>query len=489
MRYQLCDVGVSLRRLFPESVTLYAEDIRVASCTSDAAQVLPGDAFVAIDAVDGDGHDLVSLAIERGAEAVIVERPVPQTKVPMCLVPDTRQALGRLCQALAGDPSKSLSCIGVTGTDGKTVTSQLVASILREAGGEVGILDDLCRERPTDGSLDRPVRSATEVAAALGEMAADHATHAVLEVPSRALADHTLAGIELDAACFTNLTRAHLELHNSVLSYRQVKARLLKHVRPGGLCILNRDDPACAALASYAPGPVVTYGMTAGADVTAEVIERNPAEQSFLLSYQGSMAAVRTRLIGDHHVQNCLAAAALGLAARLDVATVARGIERVESLPGRLERVGCLDAPRVYLDVSPTPTALAAALDAVRPWGRRVWCVVGAPAFGDDDAIFEYAAVLQRMADVTFVAPAVAEDEVEVQWCRRLAVAIASGECTFASQDRPSALESAIRAAGREDCVLVVGRHGPLRRDRAIARGLLAAEARRQHLGACPHYG
>jgi UDP-N-acetylmuramoyl-L-alanyl-D-glutamate--2,6-diaminopimelate ligase len=420
---------------------------------------------------------------------VIVERAVPQTKVPMCLVPDTRQALARLCQALAGHPSESLSCIGVTGTDGKTVTSRLIASILREGGGSVGILDDLCREGCSDTPVAGAARSAPEVAVALAEMAARHATHAVLEVPSRALSDHVLAGVHLDAACFTNLTRAHLELHNSVASYRHMKGRLLKHLRPQGICILNRDDPACAALASSAPGPVLTYGMAGGADVAAEVIERNPAEQSFLLSYRGSMAAVRTRLIGDHHVHNCLAAAALGLAARLDLATVARGIERLETLPGRLERVGCVDSPRVYLDISPTPTALAAALSAVRRFGRRVWCVLGAPAFGDDEAIFEYAAVLQRLADVTFVAPTAADDEVEVQWCRRLAVALGRGRRLIESQNRPSALESAVRSAGRDDSVLVVGNPNQLNRDRATAHHVLAFKTERTHLGACPHHG
>lgn len=475
--------GVSLRRLLPESVVLYAGDVRATSCTSDASAVRPGDVYVALDTADFDGHDLVSQAIDRGAAAIVVERPLPQTSVPMCLVPDTRFALGQMCQALAGDPSEEMSCIGVTGTDGKTMTSRLVAAVLREGGAAVGVLDDCTGDvrmgrrsawcSPYRCDTAGAVRSAPQLAAALGEMAAERATHAVLEVSSRALSEHLMTGVRLDAACVTNITRAHLDVHNSAAAYRKVKRRILDYLRPGGICVLNADDPVSAEFASHAPGPVLTYAMRRPADVTAEVIERNVAEQSFLLTADCNTVVVRTRFVGDHHVQNCLVAAALGLAAGVDLATVARGIECVERVPGRLERVGCYDGPRVYLDSGSTPTALAAAVDSIRPRdGRRVWCVSDVPLCGDEDELFRFGSVLARMADAAVITPE--EDELSLHdRLRHLIAGIGPADHVTVSRNRTQAIEAAICSAGPGDALLLVGTPGKLRLDRVTARDAL----------------
>lgn len=485
MRNQNRDVGVSLRRLFPESVMMYAADARARSCTSEFAQVRPGDVYVALDAADFDGHEFVQQAIDRGAESVVVERPVPQTRVPMCLVPDTRMAFGRLCQALAGDPSNSLSCVGVTGTDGKTVTSRLIGSVLREGGAAVGMLDDLCRDQSPEGPVPGAVSSAPEVAAALGEMAASHATHAVLEVSSRALCQRVLSGVALDAACFTNLTRAHLDLHNSAASYRYVKSRLLHHLRAGGTCILNRDDPVCAKLAGGAPGPVLTYGMgqplECVADVTAEVIERNPAEQSFLLTFESTTVVVRTRLIGDHHVFNCLAAAAVGVAAGIDLASIARGLERVEHLPGRLERIGCGDDPRVFVDIGSTPTALAAALSAARASSDgRLWCVADVPEIADEDELARFGKVMAKLSDTCVVAPA-ACDEAAMHRCGQLATGFERGERAIVHPNRKEAIGAVISDAASGDVILVVA-HRQAGHDRTIIRRALEDRTRERPL-------
>jgi UDP-N-acetylmuramoyl-L-alanyl-D-glutamate--2,6-diaminopimelate ligase len=491
MRPLHCEIGVSLRQLIPESVILYAGDVRVTSCTSDARAVQPGDVYVALDTADSDGHDLLQVAIKRGARAAVVERALPQTRIPLCLVPDTRRAFGRLCQALAGDPSEHLSCIGVTGTDGKSVTSRLIGSVLREGGGAVGVLDDLTRESSSGGNLhpDRPC-SASELAAALGEMSANHATHAVLEVSSRALAEQALAGLRFDAACFTNLTRAHLDLHNSVRSYHRVKRRLLTHLRAGGICVLNVDDAACAKLAAYAPGPVITCSLRGSADVTGEIIEQSPSEQSFLICVKNETVVVRTRYTGEQHVQNCLVAAAAGLAAGLDLAAIARGIERVEHLPGRLERASGAVSPRVYLDCCPTPTALAAALAALRD-GKdgRVWYVSDVPRTSDDDELARFGHVTGRLADAAIIVTPGEDDTDQERRLGQMISGFGSVERAMTCRTRAQAIERAIRMADARDVVLIAADAVRRQKDQQTVRDALNARSRRQRVHLCSNRG
>ena len=377
--------GVSLRGLFPQAQFLGSGDIRAGACTADSRQCRPGDLFVALRGAKSDGHLFARDAVNRGAIGVLAEQPLELDTIPQCIVPDSHAALGRLCQALAGDPSRRLRVIGVTGTNGKTTTSSLIAGVLSAAGCRVGTLGTLgyCDSVEMAPSvLTTP--SAPELASWLARMDANGCSHAVMEVSSHALAQSRMAGVEFDVACVSNVRLDHLDYHHTLAEYRRAKQRLFEHLSADGLVVLNVDDPVAASFVNALHGPVLTVGQAQPAELTATVIERFTSEQTFLLTAGERSVPVRTQMIGDHHVSNCLVAAAVGLAYGIDLATVVRGLESVTAVSGRLERIECGQPFGVFVDYAHTPDALATVLDALRDvTPGRLTCVFGAG--GDRD--------------------------------------------------------------------------------------------------------
>ena len=396
--------SVRLRRLLPCAELVGARDIVVNACSADSRQCQPGDLFVALVGTQNDGHDHIQDAIARGAAAVLVERLIPGD-FPQCIVPDTRIAHGQLCQALAGNPSKSLKVIGVTGTNGKTTTSCLIASILQTAGFQPGLLGTLgyCDGVKTEpASLTTP--SAPVLADWLARMAANGCTHAVMEVSSHALAQHRVAGVTFDAACVTNVRRDHLDFHGSLVNYRAAKRRLFDALAPEGFAVVNADDPVCTNFLSTFNGPALTVGMNNYAEITATVVERYASEQTFLLEAGSETIPVRTRMIGDHHVSNCLMAAAVGLTYGISLHDVVRGLEAIEHVPGRLQHVHCGQPFGAFVDYAHTPDALACTLRTLREVtvGKLI-CVFGAGGDRDRPKRPLMGRTVEQLADAAIV--------------------------------------------------------------------------------------
>jgi UDP-N-acetylmuramoyl-L-alanyl-D-glutamate--2,6-diaminopimelate ligase len=392
---------VSLRDLIPQAHFFGSGDIQFESCCGDAHRCEAGDLFIAVDGHDGDGHELFRQAIERGATAILAERPLP-VSVPVCVVSDTRKAYGHICQALVGRPADSMNVIGVTGTNGKTTTSMLIASVLDAAANRVGVMSTIGRSDSTETKpASRTTPAPPEMASWLKRMSANGCSHAVLELSSRALAQHYTAGVRFDAAVLTNLRRDHVDLHGSVLNYRKTKARLFEQLKPSGFCVLNADDPGSQALLPKLNSPVITIGQHEQAEIMATVIERHTSEQTFLLTAGNESVPICTRMIGDHHVTNCLAAAAVGLVMGIDLATVARGLEAVEQVPGRMERIECGQQFGVFVDSADNPDRLAIALKALRKvTPGRVLCVFGTPEHRPVDDRPMMGRVVERAADL-----------------------------------------------------------------------------------------
>ncbi len=372
--------GVSLRDLLTDARFVRAADVRVTSCCTDPDQCTPGDLFVALTTPQGDGHDWADEAVRRGAAAVLAERLLP-VGVPLIQVDDSREALGEICQALVGHPSDSLRTIGVTGTGGKTVVSMLIAAVLEAAGQRVGVTSSVGYSDSQEQVVARTsTPQAPLLAQWLGRMTEAGCTSAVLEVSSQALAERRVAGVTFDAAVMTNLGQAHLALHGTPENYRRAKQRIFSLLKPGGFAVLNADDANCRGLLAASEHPALSFGLNAEADVSGELVERYRSEQTFLLMAGTDTIPVRTRMIGDSHVSNCLAAAAVGLTLGIDLGTIARGLEAVEYVPGRMERVECGQNFGVFVDSARTPEQLARSLKTVRQvTSGRVICLFGAP--------------------------------------------------------------------------------------------------------------
>ena len=476
--------GISLRQTLPNSRIFGADDIHATSCSSDARACQSGDLFVAVVGVEGDGHDQVHEAIANGAVAVLAERQLP-VSVPTCIVPDTRQALGEVCQSLAGNPSSQLRVVGVTGTNGKTTTSMLIASVLATAGQATGMTGSLgyC-DGQQSVSAHRTTPAAPELADWMARMAANGCSQAVVEVSSRALAQRRIAGIEFDAAVLTNVRRDHLDYHGSLLNYRKAKARLFSQLGPHGFAVINADDPTSKLFLAKLDHPVLTIGMHTAAELTATVIERHKSEQTFLLTAGNETVPVRTAMIGDHHVYNCLAAAAVGLVSGIDLPTVVRGIEAVEHVPGRLERLECGQPFGVYVDAARSPDTLAVALRSLRQvTDGRVLCVFGARGGTASEQRAQLGRVVEKSADLGIIT----SDDPYGEQPLAIAHDILDGYDRPAKAhilpDRARAIELALSRAEPGDAILIAGKgeretqaicDGPIwHDDREVARNWL----------------
>jgi UDP-N-acetylmuramoyl-L-alanyl-D-glutamate--2,6-diaminopimelate ligase len=491
--------GVSLRHLLASANGCAAvPDICVTSCTSDWRQVRSGDVYIAITGDDSDGHDDASAAADRGAVAIICERPLPVFNVPQCVVADSRAVYGELCQALVGNPASQMKVIGVTGTHGKTTVARLLTAIFHAAGETVGTLDsfgywDGYQDRqPHEGPMSPPL-----LARSLAEMTAAGVSHAVVEFSSRELAQQVPAGLSLDAVCITGVGRNHLDWHGSVTNYRNAKRRIFEYLHPDGVAVLNADDAVSAEFLCELSRPVLTFGLQKPCEISAHIIEQHLNEQTFVLSAGDDSVGVRTEIVGDHHVYNCLAAATTALAYGVELTTIARGLEAVDRLPGRMERVMCGQDFAVLVDAASSADALRNCLRAARKdtTGRLI-CVFGADDRCDSNELPAIGRVIGSMADLAAITNAHRAEEGRHRSCMELRSGFADVRKARIILERSQAISWALAEAQTGDTVVIAGMgerpHTPLdpgdalANDGEIARGLLrgATEAVAHRLAA-----
>ncbi len=290
-------------------------------------------------------------------------------------------------------------------------------------------------------------------------MVAHRATHAVVEVSSHAISQQRVAGVEFRYVCLTNLRRDHLDYHQTLSNYHRAKTALFQQVSAGGLIVINADDPASSEHAPLVPGGVLTVGIDTAAEVTGRLLERFKSEQTFLIEAGSVCAAVRTAMIGNHNIHNALQAAAVGLAEGIDLPTIARGLESVGHLPGRLERIECGQPFGAYVDFAHTPDALAAVLAAVREvTAGRLICVFGAGGNRDVPKHPLMGRTVETLADLAIVT----SDNPRLEDPRAIAADVLAGFSQPGDArwmpDRAEAITYALSLAGPDDSVVVAGR-------------------------------
>ena len=461
---------LSLRRLLPGAELHGTDDVRFSGCVCDSRQVEPGYLFAALAGSRLDGRDFIAQAVARGCAAVLTEPPLPEMCLPerslpemsppVCIVPNAREAYGRICQALAGDPSHALKVIGITGTNGKTTTCCLVASILTTAGHRAGLLGTLGY---LDGRRIEPATLTTPPAEKLAEwlrrMVHNDCSHAVVEVSSHALDQSRVAGVRFDAACMTNVTHDHLDYHRTLPKYRLAKSKLFDHLSGEGFAVINADDPGSAGFLRRIDGPVLTVGIRSAAEITATPLQQHLSEQTFLLTAGSETIPVRTEMIGTHHVYNCLLAAAVGLTYGIDLPTVVRGLEAAGQVPGRLERIECGQPFGVFVDYAHTADALAGSLQTLRELAAgRLICVFGAGGDRDREKRPLMGRAVESGADLVLVTSDNPRTEDPREIIREVLSGFEDPDAVDAVPDRAEAIGRALAAAQPGDCVLIAGK-------------------------------
>lgn len=455
-------VVVSLRRLFPLASFVGCADIRVSDATEVSSECRRGVLFAAIRGTQFDGSKFVGEAIAAGASALLVDRPLADVSVPQCVIGDVRRAYAELCAALAGWPSRRMNIVGVTGTNGKTTVTWLVRSILASHGQRAGVLgtieycDGLRLER---ASLTTP--DSRSVSRWLAGMVQNGLAHAAIELSSHALAQGRTVGTNLASAIVTNITQDHFDYHRDYQRYMDAKAEIVRYCRPGGPVFLNVDDDGSRSLVERLTGRanVITYGLDRPADVSAVVLDESLNGSRFEMRLAGGPVEVRTPLVGRYNISNCLAAAAACEHLGVPGEAIARGIESLTSVPGRLERVDCGQPFDVFVDYAHTDDALRRCVTHLRELTHgRVICVFGAG--GDRDRLkrplLGRAAAAADIAVVTSDNPRT-EDPNEI--IREVLEGCQGASCRpWVEVDRAEAIQWALSEARPGDCVLVAGK-------------------------------
>jgi UDP-N-acetylmuramoyl-L-alanyl-D-glutamate--2,6-diaminopimelate ligase len=467
----------------------------------DSRRAAPGSVFVALKGLKADGVQFVPQAIERGAAAVVAEVPRPEgLAVPWLVVRDARLALALLGAAYHGHPSRLFPVVGITGTNGKTTTAYLLASILDAAGLRSGLLGTVTyRIGDEERDASRTTPEGPDVQALLREMYERGSRACVMEVSSHALALERVDGIRFAAGVFTNLTRDHLDFHLDMEAYFAAKRRLFELLPDEAPGVINADDPRAAALAAACRRPV-TYGIARPADVRpAGPLGFALEGLAFDVETPRGVVAVRSKLVGRPNAYNVLAAAATAVSLDVPLDAVARGIEALPGVPGRFEVVSPPgDAVHVVVDYAHTDDALRNLLETARPLAAgRVITVFGCGGDRDRTKRPLMGMVAARMSEVVVVTsdnPRSEEPKSIIDEIRRGIPAEGAGDRraseVLAIVDRAEAIERAVELAQPGDLVLVAGKgHEKYQQigdrvlpfdDGEVARAALARRRRRQ---------
>ena len=433
----------------------------------DSRAVQPGQLFVALKGLRADGTTFSSEAIARGASAVVSEQPAPaDVHVPWIVVRDARLALALLAAAFHGDPSRDMRVVGITGTNGKTTSAHLLASIFEAAGVRCGVLGTVGYRIGDDvRESTRTTPEAPDVQALLREMVDRGCGACVLEVSSHALALRRVDGMTFAAGVFTHLPRDHLDFHGDMDEYFAAKRRLFEMLPRDAPSLLNADDPRGLELVG-AGGRPVTYALTKPADITSGPVTFSLDGLAFEVRTPRGTVRVRSKLVGRPNVYNILAAVAAATALDLPFDAVERGLASLSGVPGRFELVSAPgDAVTVVVDYAHTDDALRNLLETARPLSRgRLITVFGCGGDRDRTKRPLMGVVSGRLSDVIVITSDNPRSEDPSRIIDEIRRGITpdtqrdSGAGVLTIVDRRAAIAKAIELARPGDLVLVAGK-------------------------------
>ena len=445
-------------------------DVQITGVVYDSRMVAPGVLFCCLRGAISDGHAYAAAAVAAGAGALLVDHPM-DLDVAQVIVADTRVAMGPISSAFFGHPSQFMTLIGITGTNGKTTTTSLLAAVLESAGMHIGVIGTLTGKHTTP--------EAPELQAQLAAFLADGCDAVVMEVSSHALALHRVGGTRFALAVFTNLGRDHLDLHGTVERYFAAKAALFT-TELSAQGIANVDDPHGQLLYDATSIPMTPFS---GGDLSDVVV--TPTEHAY--TWRG--VRVRVSIGGAFNAMNSLAAATAAVAIGLTPEVVAEGLAAAPTVPGRFEPVHAGQDFDVIVDFAHTPDGLREALTAARnaAGDGKVIAVFGCGGDRDREKRPEMGAVAAALADQVVVT----SDNPRSEEPMAIINAITQGvprdyrDHVVTEPDRRQAFSVAFQMARAGDVVVIAGKGHETTQtigstvvpfdDRAVAQELLEA--------------
>ena len=479
----------------PQPPSYDGPPVSITHLTEKSGEVTEGACFIARVRETSDGHPYIADAIANGAGMILAQRAENEldTMIPpevvFLRVPDTAVAQAWLAAAWEGFPSRQLVMIGITGTDGKTSTANILLAMLRAADLRTGLLSTT---RVVIGEEEEPLAlhvttpESPVVQHHLRRMVDAGMTHCILEATSHGLAQHRVSAIDFDLAVVTNITHEHLDYHGDFEGYLAAKSRLFAALgdpawqletrnpakkRQLKTAVLNRDDKSYGRLATAARARQLTYALHNEADAAGTQIEYSPGGTDFVMrlrreAFPAAPAEVKlsSPLAGEFNVYNTLAAGAASLALGASADAIARGLRDLEPISGRMERIDENQPFTVIVDFAHTPNALSEAIRAARSMtGGRVITVFGSAGKRDIAKRRRMAEISAQLADLTVLT---AEDP-RTESLEAILQAMADGctreggreaETFWRVPDRGKAIYFALSLAEAGDLVLVCGK-------------------------------
>jgi UDP-N-acetylmuramoyl-L-alanyl-D-glutamate--2,6-diaminopimelate ligase len=450
---------MKLSQLFPGKVHADAD---IGGITLDSRHVRDGDLFVAFPGLRHDGRDYIAQAVAAGAAAVVLESQgavAHQLAVPSVQIEGLAEQLSALADRFYQQPSAALQVIGITGTNGKTSVSQMLAQALDRLGSRCGVIGTLgsgLAGALIDHGMTTP--DAVAVQAQLASMRDQGASHVAMEVSSHALDQHRVAAVRFAVAVFTNLSRDHLDYHGTMAAYGEAKARLFQHDLQAA--VVNLDDAFGRELAERCAAPVIGYSLSEpAATLYCRELVCDSLGLNARLQVQGREFALRSPLLGSFNMSNLLAVLGSLLALGVDAGAAVEQVAQLQPPAGRMQRLGGGDLPLVVVDYAHTPDALEKALTALHQHAAgRVVCIFGCGGDRDNGKRPMMARVAEQFAEAVVVTDDNPRTEPSQQIIEQICQGAEHPQALTVIPNRAQAIASTIAAARPGDVILLAGK-------------------------------
>jgi UDP-N-acetylmuramoyl-L-alanyl-D-glutamate--2,6-diaminopimelate ligase len=363
-----------LIRDLPVGKIIGDKKVNIAGISYHSQKIKPNFLFVAIDGSKTSGTKFITEAIRNGAVAIATSelKMATDEMTTVIQVEKPRTFLAEVANRFYDFPSQKINLIGITGTNGKTTTAYLAKSILDTTGNTSGLLGTI---RHFDGEnwvkAENTTPESLDIIQILSKLVQRGLKYCVLEVSSHGLELDRVFGLHFRVGVFTNLTQDHLDFHKTFEAYKQAKLKLFSSLDRDAIAVLNQDDTVSVEIARITKARVISYALKNQAEITAKILNLSANATSAMLNIEGKEIKIDLRLIGSHNVYNLMAAAGIGLACQIPLATIKIGIEKVKMISGRLEAVENNKGLAVFVDYAHTPDALKNLITTAREFSKK----------------------------------------------------------------------------------------------------------------------
>lgn len=455
--------------ILPEIRVIGESDKIITDVTADSREVQKGSLFICLKGAHVDGHKYLLQAAAACAAAALVQE-VPSdcpAGMTLLLVEDTRRAMELVAPFFYGYPGKMMRMIGVTGTNGKTTTTNIVRAILRKAGfkvGLIGTINIMIEDESIEAHNTTP--DVVDLQRALYKMQTAGCQYVVMEVSSHALALNRVAGCEYDTAVLTNITQDHLDFHKTLDNYRDAKGLLFEHLHEGNkdnkAAVFNMDDPSSVILSRRTKTRIMTYGEGRTNDIYPLFFKVEAKRMRLQLHTPAGEMDLLLKITGEFNVYNVMAAVAAALAENIDKKIIVDVLNGFDGVPGRFQLVEAGQPYTVIVDYAHTPDGLENVLKTARSiTGGKLWVVFGCGGDRDNKKRPIMGSIALELADkvvVTSDNPRTEDPEAIIAEIAAALTQVPEGKSVKLIIDRREAIGHALADAEADDVIMIAGK-------------------------------